>query len=422
METNSLTDNNQIPGPEADLAVIIEQKSVAAFYQPIISIKKKSVIGLESIGRGVDPENRRLIEPEELYPLSFEKKQALDLDRLFRLKGLEGYAEIQAKIPGLLLFLNLETGVLTDEVVGSGHLVRMVKDLGLNPNLIIIELSQSSEMNLSAVRKFSEIHRDHGFLIGLEGITSSRVCLDQVLHLAPDVIKIHPIVVQGLSNDPYKKEDFRTILSLSRKIGCLVIADGVENEETALVALELGADMLQGGYFSKPQRTENSSILGLKARIVFVASRYKRILTEKINKDKDRRTRYLAIVAEIFDSLAEGAEDYEKKFEKFLAAYPQIECLYLLDQDGIQVSETIFNSRKVADRKRYLFQPAPKLTDHSLKEYYYTLIYNGLERYVTEPYISLASGNLCVTVSGTFKDPVNKKTHVLCMDIDIMRV
>jgi hypothetical protein len=130
----------------------------------------------------------------------------------------------------------------------------------------------------------------------------------------------------------------------------------------------------------------------------------------------------LAIVSEIFDTLGNAAEDYEKKFEEFLARYPQIECLYLLDQDGVQVSETVFNSRKVSERKKYLFQPAPKMTDHSLKEYYYSLVYNGLERYVTEPYISLASGNLCVTVSGTFKDALSQKMHVLCMDIDIMRV
>jgi EAL domain-containing protein (putative c-di-GMP-specific phosphodiesterase class I) len=422
METEFLVEKGKSPMSETDLIALIEQKSVAAFYQPIISIKKKSVIGIESVSRGIDTESRRLIEPEELYPLSFEKNKALDLDRLFRLKGLEGYAEVEAKIPGLILFLNLESGILTDEVVGSGHLLKMVRQLGLNPSLITIELSQSAGMNLNSVKRFSEIHRDNGFLIGLEDITANRLCLDQILHITPDVIKINPSIITGLSKDPYKREDFKTILSLSRKIGCLVVANGVENEEDALVALELGADMLQGSYFSKPQRTENSSILGLKARIVFVASRYKRILTDKINKDKDRRTRYLAIVAEIFDSLDNESENYEKKFEDFLIRYPQIECLYLLDQDGVQVSETVFNSRKVSERKKYLFQPAPKMTDHSLKEYYYSLVYNGLERYVTEPYISLASGNLCVTVSGTFTDLGSKKMHVLCMDIDIMRV
>ncbi|HVM33321.1 MAG TPA: EAL domain-containing protein [bacterium] len=421
METNFAVAQEKNPMPEPDLIALLEQKSAAAFYQPIVSVKKKSVVGIEAVGRGIDTGNRRFIEAEELYPLSFEKNKALDLDRLFRLKGLEGYAEIESKLPGLILFLNLESGVLTDEVVGSGHLLKMVRQLGLNPSLITIELSQSVNMDLGSIKRFSQIHRDNGFLIGLEDITANRTCLDQILHISPDVLKIHPNVVDGLSKDPYKREDFKTILSLSRKIGCLVVAHGVENEEDALVALELGADMLQGSYFSKPQRTENSSILGLKARIVFVASRYKRILTDKINKDKDRRTRYLAIVSEIFDSLG-GAGDYERKFTEFLTRYPQIECLYLLDQDGVQVSETVFNSRKVSERKKYLFQPAPKMTDHSLKEYYYSLVYNGLERYVTEPYISLASGNLCVTVSGTFKDEKSQKMHVLCMDIDIMRV
>lgn len=422
MENNLAAENEKFQVAENLLASLIEQKSAASFYQPIISIKKKSVIGIEAIGRGVDIESRRLIDPSELYPLSYEKNKALDLDRLFRLKGLEGYAEIKAKIPGLILFLNLETGVLTDEIVGSGHLLKIVRDMGLNPNLITIELSQSAVMDLKAVNRFSETHRDNGFLIGLENITADRVCLDQILHLTPDVIKISPGLVDGISKDPYKREDFKVIMNLSRKIGCLIVANGVENEEDALVALELGSDMLQGGYFSKPQRTEHSSILGLKARIVFVASRYKRILTEKINKDKDRRNRYLAIVAEIFSGLNGETENYEKKFGDFLLRHPQIECLYLLDQDGIQVSETVFNTRKVSDRKKYLFQPAPKMTDHSLKEYYYSLVYNGLERYVTEPYISLASGNLCVTISGTFKDGGNQKTHVLCMDIDIMRV
>ncbi|HET9870605.1 MAG TPA: EAL domain-containing protein, partial [bacterium] len=322
METELAAPKEKKPMSETDLTALIEQKSVAAFYQPIISIKKKSVVGIESVGRGIDTGNRRLIEPGELYPISFEKNKALDLDRLFRLKGLEGYAEIQAKIPGLILFLNLESAVLTDEVVGSGHLLKMVRQLGLNPSLITIELSQSAGMDLTAVKRFSEIHRESGFLIGLEDITANRTCLDQILHIAPDVIKINPSVVDGVSKDPYKREDFKTILNLSRKIGCLVVADGVENEEDALVALELGADMLQGSYFSKPQRTENSSILGLKARILFVASRYKRILTDKINKDKDRRTRYLAIVSEIFDSLG-GGGDYERRFQEFLTRYPQ---------------------------------------------------------------------------------------------------
>ncbi len=106
--------------------ISIEQKSVASFFQPIISIKKIGVVGLEALGRGVESRTQRLIEPQDLYKQLEEKEPRLALDRLFRDKGLEGYAQIRSKIPGLLLFLNIESSILTSDVVGSGHLLKRV--------------------------------------------------------------------------------------------------------------------------------------------------------------------------------------------------------------------------------------------------------------------------------------------------------
>ena len=406
-----------------DLLNLLNQKSAAAFYQPIISIKKKSVIGLEAIGRGIDPENHQLIEAEPLYQLSQVKNKSLDLDRLFRLKGLEGFQEIQSKIPGLLLFLRLETSVLTEGVVGSGHLLDLVQKLKLDPNSIVIELTKNEEKDVESVRKFVDNYRSAGFLISLRDVDASRASLDRVLRLNPDVFKLDPVMVSSLSKDSYKKDNFNSLVNLSRKWGALVIANGVESEEYALVALELGADMLQGMYFSKPQRTELSATLGLKARIVFVASRFKRQMTEKSNRDKDRKNKYEKIALSILDNFKDKSpEEMESLFPETLRLFPQLECLFLLNQDGVQSTETICNIRKVSDRRRFLFQPAPKTTDHSLKDYYYSLVLNGLDRYFTEPYISLASGNLCVTASGVLKDPAENQPNILCMDIDVTKI
>ena len=57
-----------------------------------------------------------------------------------------------------------------------------------------------------------------------------------------------------------------------------------------------------------------------------------------------------------------------------------------------------------------------------MKEYYYGLTYNNLTRYMTEPYISLASGNLCITFSGVMNDPATGKVQILCADIDVSQV
>lgn len=406
-----------------DVLSLIEQRSAAAFYQPVISVKKKSVIGLEAVGRGIDPANRRLIEPETLYQLSSQKQKSLDLDRLFRLKGLEGFAEIQSKIPGLILFLGLETSVLTKETVGSGHLLSVVRDLNLEPSSIAVELSMSEAWEPEAAKLFAENHKDNDFLISLKDVDTGRESLDRILRLSLDVFKLNPSMTANLSKDSYKRDGFKTLVGLSHRLGSLVVANGVENEEDALVALELGADLLQGAYFSKPQRSENSTTLGLKARIVFVASRFKRLMTEKVGRDKDRKGRYEKVASEVLSAVGgEPLEKAEEAFQPHLRAHPQLECLYLLDQDGIQVTETVCNFQKMSGRKKYLFQPAPKGTDHSLKDYYYSLVYNGLERYFTEPYISLASGNLCVTAAGVLKNSEDGRPYMLCMDIDVTKI
>jgi EAL domain-containing protein (putative c-di-GMP-specific phosphodiesterase class I) len=401
---------------------LIEQKSVASFFQPIISIKKIGVVGLEALGRGVDAGNQRLIEPQDLYNQLEEKEPRLALDRLFRAKGLEGYAQIHSKIPGLLLFLNIESSILTSDVVGSGHILKKVRELGLDPSTIVIEISQSQNSDPDAVKRFIDGQRAHDFLVGLEDIDNSRDKLNQVLHLNPDVVKLETGMVQGMAKDAYRREGVRTVVNLAQKLGALVIANGIENEEDALAALDLGVDMLQGSYFSKPQKSD-SSTLGLKARIVFMASRYRRVMTERMSRDKDRRNRCQAIATSIFEELA-GVDwdDHEKRLGTYFPNYPQLECLYLLNQDGVQISETVCNLKKVPARKQFLFQPAPRGTDHSLKEYYCGLTYNNLNRYLTEPYISLASGNLCITFTGVLAHRETGKVHILCADIDVSQV
>ena len=40
-----------------------------------------------------------------------------------------------------------------------------------------------------------------------------------------------------------------------------------------------------------------------------------------------------------------------------------------------------------------------------------------LQKYTTDPYVSLASGNLCRTISTCFRDAANNRLYVLCVDV-----
>ena len=103
--------------------------------------------------------------------------------------------------------------------------------------------------------------------------------------------------------------------------------------------------------------------------------------------------------------------------EQAVRRFPAIECAYVLDETGIQIGQTLCRPSDLFHRSRAMFSPAPCGADHSLKEYYYLLLDAEVQTYTTEPYVSLATGNLCQTISTCFRDGFNNRLYVLCVDV-----
>ena len=403
---------------------ILEQNSVASFFEPIFSVPKMGVIGLETRNRAVHPANQSLIDPKDIFRGmgSEEPGLKLALDRLLRQKGLEEFSPFQVQSPDLLLFMEIEPSILKGTTVGSGHLLSQVQNLNLNPQQIAVEISLKGEMDLKFVGKFMEIQHGFGFLLTLRDATAKLEHLDAVLRFNPDMVRVEDSLVRGLASKPENRRAFRKISTLAHKLGILVIAGGLESEEDALVALEMGADLLQGRYFYRNHKSQSVLVLGRKARMQFLADRYRRRLAHKAKGDRDLMQRCRWMSESIFNLLNEPPETgLEKEFTSIFRRYPFLECLYLLDGEGLQVSEAVCNEFHVPERKKLLFQASPKGADHSLREYYYALT-GGQENHLTEPYLSMNSGNLCVTASQLTSDPVHGSAIILCADLNLSKV
>lgn len=115
--------------------------------------------------------------------------------------------------------------------------------------------------------------------------------------------------------------------------------------------------------------------------------------------------------------LEEDIQDMDKALfddclEFFLEFNDNLECIYLLNDEGIQVTRTqsVYENQ---ENKHFLFQPAIKGADHSLKPYY--IDSEGFHHFhVTSPYISKASGKSCITFSKRFNNDGN--AYILCAD------
>jgi EAL domain-containing protein (putative c-di-GMP-specific phosphodiesterase class I) len=412
--------NNMNAFPSFDLNEIIEGEFIEAYFQPIVSVKNNSIVGYEGLARGIHPRTNGLISPMDLFAEAAEKNLTLPLDRLCRKMVLEYFQGIHAKHPERLLSLNFEASVLDQGAGGSGKLIEQVQTLGLSPQSVVIEIIESNVENVDELQRFIKTHRELGFLIALDDVGAGHSNLNRIPLLKPDILKVDRYLVQDIADNFYKQEVFKSMIGLARKIGALIVAEGIETDKEAMAALEMGVDMVQGYYFAQPQRHDLIDDVSVGKHLLQLTRGYKEKVIQKLNVRRFNLRKYEMMTREIQADLSKTTgSHFEAKIKDLVRFFPLAEGIYVLDEQGFQVTETVFGDPHLSQKNRAIFNPVMKGTDHTLRDYFYMLTEGGLRKnsYITDPYISMASGSLCVTFSRLFKD-AEKKDYVLCVDIN----
>jgi EAL domain-containing protein (putative c-di-GMP-specific phosphodiesterase class I) len=401
---------------DIDLKVLLDRELVEVHFQPIFSIREKKMIGFEGLSRGIHPISGKLIPPLPLLKLAKDADLTLELDRLFRKKILETFKFSCPPPHDLILSLNFETSVL-DEEIGTLQLIQLCRQLNLNPSNIVIEILESKVRSVEALAKFVHIHREHGFLVALDDVGKGHSNLDRIPVIQPDVIKIDRSLVTNLQDDYYRQEIFKALIHLSQKIGAVALAEGVETEEETLTCLELGADLLQGYYFSKPQ-DPSSDFAGQSAqKIDLIANKFRKHMVDKLNIRKMQHERYGLMIDNFVAEFSKmDTEEMDGKVATALLSDPVAKAIYVLDAAGRQA--TIMSCKADLHPRQGIFRLPPKGTDYSLRDFFYALVEPGFQRtsYTSEPYISPATGLFCLTIAVRFKDK-HGNTMILCVDV-----
>lgn len=389
-----------------NLERILQQGLLEAHFQQVVSMTRLSVCGMEGLIRC----RQMPVPPRALFDAAQAEGLTVQLDRQCRETVLAAFAPVHARYPDKMLFLNVDASIL-DAVGGSGYLIRQVETYRIPPHRIAIEINEARVKNTAALKAFIGPAREAGFLLALDDVGAGFSNLDRIPVVKPDIIKIDMSLVRRIESDYHRQEVFRSLIRLAGRIGAVVVAEGVESEEEAFTVLRLGAGMIQGYYFSRPQMLGGDPFSN--SRIDTLAGRFSQHMNQ-----------HAAIERQRYDSAAQtaknallklrGCRDFNETLSRIVADCDAAECAYVLDARGVQCSGTVFRPG-CEGRQSGLFYSAERGDDHSMKRYYYALPGEPGGRYMTEPYVSLATGRLCVTFSEAFTDADFTK-RILCID------
>jgi len=406
---------NVVP-EHAEIREVIENQRLVAYFQQIVSVSRKMVIGIEGLIRGVNAQSEDLIPPRKLFDMANGEGTTMELDRGCRSKILEEFSRIHPLDSEKLLFLNIDAAVI-ETSIGSGYLINQVEQYGICPRNVVIEISEKSYLSGATLKRFADTYRQLGFMVALDDVGTGFSNMDRILLVRPDIIKIDHSLVKNINNDFYKQGVFKSLVILANKIGALVVAEGVETEEEAIHVLRLGGHMIQGFYFSIPGEIEDKSNAFSNDKIEFLGKRFNKYMELQYVQERDKHKLLYKIGSNSVERLSRvPCEGLDAELRQIVSDYPAMECAYILNDSGIQISRTVCAEELSNDRKNLIFYSARKGTDHSMEKYYYPIIGGKRKRYTTEPYVSMATGNLCITISYVFATIDNVKL-ILCIDL-----
>jgi len=398
------------------LQEIVDSKLILTHFQPQVSLKRKAVLGLEALSRGFDPETGEIIPPSLLFEQAQDGESRLALDRVCRTKAMESFAALHRRDKTVMLSMNIDASCINSLTRGSNHLLKLVKRCGINPNNVIIEIIESCCSDVDALMEFVRFYRKKDFLIALDDVGAGYSNLDRIPLIKPDVIKLDRSLISGVNRHFHKLEVVRSFTQMSNRIGSLVVAEGVETSDEVMCLLENGIDVFQGFYFARPAPGLDA-VPGMSEKVDALADQHRLNRTRRIAEEKRLFSRLDLIVLTMCQTLADTpSRGLKHALSKFMDTYSNVECLYVLDMKGRQMTDTVCNPERLKESKRFLYEPATMGADHSLKEYYLP-IQAGLEKFTTPPYISLASGNLCTTLAHVMYHRASGRHIILCADM-----
>ncbi len=245
---------------ETDLRKAIERNEIFAYYQPIVSMKTRRIIGFEALARWQHPE-RGLISPDDFVPIAEETGMIVSIDRLVLREACLQMRAWLERLPGnpiefISVNLSNKQMALPDVVK---HVAQVLNETGLVPKYLKLEITESViiENPETASAMLSQL-RALGVQLYIDDFGTGYSSLNYLHRLPINGFKIDRSFIRRMGVHGENQEIIRTILLLARDLHVEVIAEGIETELQLEQIKSLNCEYWQGYLFSKPVASEQT--------------------------------------------------------------------------------------------------------------------------------------------------------------------
>lgn len=228
---------------------LIDDCAVVPFFQPIVDIDTRNVVGYEVLARS------RLVglsTPDIMFKTASRFSRETELSRLFRREGMR----ISSQLPGpTVIYLNTHPAELTDLDALQRSLIELRDQSPKTP--MILEIHESAVTNTASAQALRKFLRELNMGLAYDDFGSGQARLHELVEATPDILKFDLSLVREIHAASRRKQNMlEQLVRITLDLGVAPLAEGVESLADHEVCCAMGFRLGQGFYYGRPGQAQ----------------------------------------------------------------------------------------------------------------------------------------------------------------------
>ena len=238
---------------EQALRRALDRREMWLDYQPEVDVATGRVLGAEALLRWSNP-TLGALAPEEFVGVAEEVGLIGAIGRWVLTTACREAASWDLPPHATDVFVAVN---VSGHQLGDPTLANQVEDAlfesGLAPRRLCLEVNESAVVGSWDVARTSlERLRSLGVLVALDDFGTGYSSFSHLVRLPIDIVKMDHSLVARIVVDPVERAVVESVITLAKRLGLRVVAEGAEHDDQLAVLRSLGCDAVQGYSFGRP--------------------------------------------------------------------------------------------------------------------------------------------------------------------------
>lgn len=234
---------------------------LTAHYQPIIDVRRGTVVGYEALSRfDALPSSAPGGSPEAW----FDAARELGLSASLEAAALCAALSRREQLPGNT-FLAVNLG---PEVIATPEVREVLAQQRTLAGLVVELTEQTKVESYAGLEPALDQLRARGAMIAIDDAGSGYAGLQHLLSIRPSFIKLDRALVCGVDTDEAKRALVEMMGTLAGRLDAWLLAEGVETAAELDTLARMGVPLVQGYHLARPSPTWGGIDLHTSLRLV----------------------------------------------------------------------------------------------------------------------------------------------------------